>query len=543
VVVEARTSSSRADDGSAAALPPGGSAAAGGAPADWPRRLGGSPLLRWWGLSLVLALISALAWPTVPSYDPFSWVVWGREVTDPHIGFFVGGGPSWKPLPFLFTAIYGAFGSVAPKLWVISARTGGIAGLIAAGRLAWLLCSRRQLPGWSRWVAGGVAAIGVLLTTDWSYYFFRGASEPLLIACALWTIDRALAGRHRQAYFLLVCEGLMRPEAWPFLLLYGGWLFFADRGVAARAGVLVGLAAQPVGWFVPPWISTGQPFLAATHASEYNGHLGANPFVTVLKRGESLQVLPALVLGFLAVLLALWLSRGRMAAGWRSLRRSRWRSGWEEMPLEGWLGLAVVAWWAVVVGMTLDGYPGLQRFFLPAAALTCVLGGFGLLWLASLAGQAAGGLLKAGRGVALAVAAVVVVALLAGSVHFASPRITFVRDQEPLARVAVRRIDQLGQAIAQLGGRSALLPCGSSVVTVNHSMQTALAWKLDTTLERVQTVLRVPGVAFVGPHDSIDGGVPPIAFAFTAHLLRRVGDWKIYTVARSGQSLPACVGR
>ena len=79
-----------------------------------------------------------------------SWVVWGREVTDPHISFYIGGGPSWKPLPFLFTTVYGVLGGAAPTLWVITERTGGIAGLIAAFRLSSLLCHAR-----------GVAALGM----------------------------------------------------------------------------------------------------------------------------------------------------------------------------------------------------------------------------------------------------------------------------------------------------------------------------------------------------------------------------------------------
>jgi hypothetical protein len=536
-------------------------------------RLAGSPLLRWWGLSLLLAILTAIVWPTVPSYDPFSWVVWGREVTDPHISFFVGGGPSWKPLPFLFTTIYGALGSAAPALWVITARTGGIAGLIGAGRIAGTLCERVGLPRWAVWMAAVVSGVGVALTTDWSYYFFRGASEPLLIACALWAVDRAIAGRHWQAFVLLAAEGLMRPEAWPFLLLYGTWLFFGEPRVRAglsgwmtplRVLVVLGLVAQPVGWFVPPWISTGQPFLAATHASEYNGHLGANPFVTVVSRGESLQPLPALVLAAVAVLLAVWFGRERLGTGLPMIRRTRGRQGLGAVPLEVWLAAAVIGWWLVVIGMTLDGYPGLQRFFLPAAALTCALGAAGLVRVAVLVGgllfderrpedaEARSGAAghSGGRGGAVSlgtaatvVAAAVVAVLLAGSYHYVSPRITFLRQQEPLAAVAVTRIDQLGQAIDELGGTRALLPCRSSVVTINHSLQTALAWKLGTTLERVQTVLNVPGVAFVGPHDSIDGGPPPIIFKWSAHLIRTVGAWKIYQVDHFRQPTPACVGR
>ncbi len=503
---------------------------------SWLSRVGGSPLLRCWAIALALAIISGLVWPTIPSYDPFSWVVWGHEVSDPHIGFFVGGGPSWKPLPFLFTTVYGLFGGAAPALWVITERMGAIAGLIAAFRLADLLCLRAGLPRWLGWVGGAAAAAAVGLTTDWSYYFFRGASEPVLIACALWAVDRLLARRHGQAWFLLCCEGLMRPEAWPFLLVYGVWLLWREPSM--RFWVVLGLVAQPVGWFVPPWISTGQPFLAATHASEYNGHLGSSPFVTVTKRGESLQPLPALGLAVVAVLLSVVGAWRGLVDGLRTAWRSRGRSGLEAVPLELWLAVAVIAWWVVVVGMTLDGYPGLQRFFLPAAALTCVLGGVGLARVAFLVGS----LFRRSAAVSAACAAVVVLALLAGSYHFVSPRITFLRAQEPLASAAVRRIDELGVAVRVLGGKPGILPCGSSVVTVNHSLQTALAWKLGTTLERVQTVLFAPGIAFVGPHDSIDGGPPPIAFKYKAQLLRKVGAWKIYTVARAGQPPGRCVG-
>jgi hypothetical protein len=496
-------------------------------------------LLRCWLIALVLALIT-LAWPTIPSYDPFSWVVWGREVSDPHIGFYVGGGPSWKPLPFLFTTVYGLFGSAAPAMWVITERMGAIAGLIAAWRVTDLLCARAGLPRWLGWACGVVSAAAVLLTIDWSYYFFRGASEPVLIACALWAVDRALARRHGQAWFLLCCEGLMRPEAWPFLLAYGAWLFWRAPGM--RFWVLAGLVAQPVGWFVPPWISTGQPFLAATHASEYNGHLGSNPFVTVVKRGESLQPLPALGSAVVGVVLAV-IAAGRglgdsLATAWRS----RGRSGLEAVPMEVWLAVAVIAWWVVVVGMTLDHYPGLQRFFLPAAALICVLGGVGLARVAWLIGTAVGRLVRALPAAAGAAAAIVVVMLVVASWHWVSPRVTFVRAQEPLAAMAVRRIDELGTAVSDLGGQSRILPCDSSVVTINHSMQTAFAWKLGTTLERVQTVLRGAGLAFVGPHDSIDGGPPPIAFQYRARLIRTVGAWKIYRVTPARAPVGPCMG-
>src|SRR5205807_17071 len=159
-----------------------------------------------------LAAISAAVLPTVPSYDPWSWVVWGREVVDPHLSFTVGGGPSWKPLPVIFTTVWALFGGAAPTLWVITARAGGLLGLLAA---------------------------------------------------------------------------------------YAVWLWLKEPRL--RALLVAGLAAIPFFWFVPPWVGSGQPFLAATHAKEYNGHLGSHPFLEVLRRGVDLQPLPALILAVIVL--------------------------------------------------------------------------------------------------------------------------------------------------------------------------------------------------------------------------------------------------
>jgi hypothetical protein len=133
-----------------------------------------------------LALISAVVLPTVPSYDPWSWIVWGREVTDPHLSFIVNGGPSWKPLPMIFTTIYGLFGAAAPTLWVITARIGGLLGLWGA----WRLTNRLVGGGWLGACAGVLAAAGIVLTglhdQDWYYYFLHGTSEVILIGATVW---------------------------------------------------------------------------------------------------------------------------------------------------------------------------------------------------------------------------------------------------------------------------------------------------------------------------------------------------------------------
>jgi hypothetical protein len=472
-----------------------------------------------------LAAISAGVLPTVPSYDPWSWVVWGREVFDPHLSFFVGGGPSWKPLPIVFTAVFGLFGGAAPTLWVIAARTGGLLGVVAAYRLASRLTGERH---WSI-VAGLIAAAGVVLTQDWAYYMFRGTSEPMLIGTSLWAIERHLDRRYASAFVLGVATGLLRPEAWPLLGVYAIWLWIREPRL--RVLIVAGLVAVPVGWFVPPWVSTGQPLLAASHAHEYNGHLGSNPFVEVLRRGADLQVLPALILAVVAVVLSLV----------RAPRPLRWQTLEARDRLTLSLAGLVLAWWVIVVAMTLVGYPGLERFFLPAAAVICVLAGSGVARLARLtAWYARGAAPRISPAVAGGAAAVVLVGV---SIPFTTTRISAARAQEPIASRAVKRLDQLSQAVAVVGGHARVFPCHSSFVAVNHSVQTALAWKLHVTLGRVGTSMRHQGLLFAGPHDSIDGGLPAINRRLRSRqLIARAGVWRVYRMTTPGSDT-RCVGR
>jgi hypothetical protein len=459
-----------------------------------------------------LAALSAALLPTVPSYDPWAWIVWGREVVDPHLSFSVSGGPSWKPLPVIFTTVFALFGGAAPTLWVMAARAGGLLGVLAAYRLATLLVDGRA---W-RAAAGTIAAAGVVLTQDWSYYMFRGTSEPMLIAAALWAVERHLAGRRTTAFVLGVLTALMRPEAWPFVGLYAVWLWLRDpsfREPWRRALLVALLLAIPFFWFVPPWIGSGQPFLAATHAKEYNGHLGSSPFLTVLRRGVDLQVLPAVIAAAVAAVLAL---RDRPALDERDRRT---------------LGLAglTLAWWVIVVGMTLDGYPGLERFYLPAAALTCVLAGAGIVRLAQLTPVA-----RLRPAVALALVAV--------CVPFATTRVSRARAQEPIASRAVTRLNQLSTAVAAVGGHRGVYPCHSSFAAVNHSVQTALAWKLHVTLGRVGTSMRHQGLMFLGPHDSIDGGPPRIDPRLTHRQpIASAGRWRVFRMTAPGANT-RCVG-
>ncbi len=473
-----------------------------------------SPLLISAIVCVLLAALSAAVLPTVPSYDPWSWVVWGREVFDPHLSFTVGGGPSWKPLPVMFTALYGPLGGAGPTLWVITARAGGLLGVVAAYRLGALVAARGSNARWAPIVAGVLAAIGVALTQEWAYYMFRGTSEPMLIAATLWAIDRHLAGHRAEAFILGVAASLIRPEAWPFIFGYGIWLWLREPRL--RALVIVGWLAIPVMWFGPPWVGSGQPFLAASHAKAYNGHLGSSRLLTVLHRGEDLQVVPMLVFALIATAIAWLRRRDRLVLG---------------------LAGAAAGWWLLVIAMTLDGYPGLERFYLPAAGVICVLGGAGLVWVAEFLAE-----LVAHGSAVRTVAIGVCVVLVALCIPFSTTRIDAARAQRHIASRAVTRLDQLSDAVAAVGGHHGVYPCHSSFAAVNHGVQTALAWKLHVTLGRVGTSMRHAGVLFVGPHDSIDGGPAPISHRLDRiAFVKQVGAWKIYRVWRAGHST-RCVG-
>ena len=169
------------------------------------------------GGALVLAAASLLL-PWALAFDPQAWVVWGRDLG--RLALDTRGGPSWKPLPVVFTTPLSITGSAAPALWLIIARAGGLLAVAGAAVLATRLGGK---------LAGAVAAVLMVLSTWWGFNTALGNSEGLLAAAALWAIVAHLDGRYRAALGLLTAAALLRPEVWPFLGVYGLWLWRDDR--------------------------------------------------------------------------------------------------------------------------------------------------------------------------------------------------------------------------------------------------------------------------------------------------------------------------
>ena len=156
---------------------------------------------------------------SAPTYDPWAWIIWGREITQWDL--VTTNGPSWKPLPVLFTTPFALFGDDgAPALWLLVARAGGLLAFAMAYRLG-----ARLAGPW----AGAIAAVALVLSDEFIFNFARGNSEGMLVALVLWAVERHLDGRYTQAFLLGFAAALLRPEVWPFWGLYGLWLLYRER--------------------------------------------------------------------------------------------------------------------------------------------------------------------------------------------------------------------------------------------------------------------------------------------------------------------------
>ena len=159
--------------------------------------------------------------PAGPTYDPWAWIIWGREITEWDLDTRTG--PVVEAAAGAVHDAVRARGRHAgrPSCGSSIAQAGGLLAFAFTYRLA------ARLAGWP---AGVIAAAGLVLADEFIRNFARGNSEGLLVGLCLWAIERHLDGRRRDAFLLGVAAGLLRPELWPFLLAYGLWLMWTDRG-------------------------------------------------------------------------------------------------------------------------------------------------------------------------------------------------------------------------------------------------------------------------------------------------------------------------
>jgi hypothetical protein len=419
-------------------------------PAPWTLRayVGEHP---WLSTGVVIVLISAILvlWArTRPSYDAYGWMVWGYQTL--HASLDLGGAPSWKPVPFLFTLPFALFGHYQLWLWMITACAVALAGPVFGGRIAFRLCGGDELHGGSEgvrryapWVAAIVAGAAVLGIEDYFHYILSSQSDPMLVTFLLAAIDMGLIGRYRWALVFAVLTGLGRPEVWPFLGLFMLWCWF--KVPRMRWMIIAGIVLIAFMWFGIPTITNGRPDVAGQLAKGSPRELKSNQLVGTVKRFHEMQYLPIWIAAAFAVVLA-------------AIRRN-----WIVLAL----GVGIVAWLVVEIAFAYHGWPALPRYMFEAAGVVAVLAGVAVGWLLRDLPRIVRG---APAWAGVVIAAVLVVAMLPGAVSRARAERLDLRHE----RARTHQISLLESATLRLGGTQHILNCGQPVTDVGYV--SSLAW-------------------------------------------------------------------
>ena len=378
-----------------------------------------------------LALASLAVVAPAPSYDPWAWLLWGREVAGG--GLSTVAGPAFKPLPVAVCAVLAPLGAAAPWLWVALVRAAAIAAALLAFGLA------RRLAGGSR-AAGLLGAAAVLLCGALPAYTAAGAEPALVLALGLGAITAWRAQRMHVALACIAGCALLRVEAWPFAAAAGIVLWRRrpqDRALLAALAVAI-----PAAWLLPELAGSGDPLRSGARAR-------------IPSPGQpALADVPALAALRAAVVLPLW----PLWAGVAALVVLRRRA---TLALAG----AGAAWIALVAAMAQAGFSGEPRYALPGAALIAVAG--------------AAGLAAAARGRPLVLAAAAALVALA-----AAPRLADLPGLRADQAYQWRLASDLASAVATVGGPDAVLACGRPYVGPLRGP--LMAYRMDVEKRRVE---------------------------------------------------------
>jgi hypothetical protein len=456
-----------------------------------------SPVLVVAGACVALAALTLLL-PSAPTYDPWAWIIWGREIA--HLDLVTTEGPSWKPLPVLFTTVFSFFGPASPDLWLVVARAGAIGAIVLVFRVA------RTLGGG---IVGGVAAAAALAIAPW---WIRNAalgnSEGLLVLLLLGAIDRHLAGDRRRAFLLAAAAGLLRPEAWPFLGLYGIWLLWR-RELSPK--LIVGTGALVVAlWLVPEWFGSGDLFRAAHRAKNVNPGAPTyadDPAQQVLRNAQGMLTGPA-VAGLAAAAALITTRRRRAPAG---------------------VALLALAWLGLVAYMTQDGFSGNQRYLIAPVALLMVLAGAGTGWMLERAVE------RVRRGAARPGAVrgwLVVAAAVAAGAVFAFPSLGRFGPTTRSLQWQADLVDELPGLVHDAGGADALRRCG--VAYTGPYLVPVVAWNLHVHTRQVQLEPAAPAVVFRVRTTGRRAAVPSLNAVGAGTTLATGKKWRIVAHCRAG---------
>ncbi|MDE3134761.1 MAG: hypothetical protein KGL15_11905 [Acidobacteriota bacterium] len=501
-------------------------------------------------LSLVLAAAS-LHWPSTPSYDPYSWLIWGREIfqaitgTGPHADaqLQIAGGSSWKPLPVIFTTVFALFGSAQPDLWLVIARAGaGLTVLLSvklAMRTTWGLISQSRdgarLLEQSRAgravavapvvFAGASALICTTFTPHYPGNMMLGYSEGVMTAAFLIAVERAWDGHYRQAFVLGIVPCLDRPEVWPVWALFGLWLMWRDRG--ARA-LVIGLGVLMLAlWAVPQKLGHGSGGILGLGQHALNNHSLKSCVNESFPFGcELSKTLRPLVVERLELAALLLIAGSAYVLGRSRRRLGGWEAAVRRYPAAFAASLAGAfgfLWWLGIAVETQLGFAGNPRYAVIGVMFVCVSGcaayGWACLGLAALANRGLQWLGRRSRSgyrssegafIWLAAVATLMVVLVFALVP---DRFTNGMPTVSSIRYELRYQAELRERYATLiklgGGPQKVMGCGS--VMSNKFQVTLLAWDLHVPITYIQAQRTKPRVE-AGPNvifqDAVTSGAP-----------------------------------
>ena len=186
---------------------------------------------------VVLAAVSLLL-PGRPTYDPWAWIIWGREIA--HGTLSTAGGPAGSRCPSSSRRRSPRRRAAAPDLWLSSPARAASRAIVMGFRLG--RAARRPAAGFV--AAARAVRLGGLRLPRW-----RGNSEGLLVGLSLARSSATSTGGRALGLRARLGAALLRPEVWPFWGLYGLWLLVREprlRVLGRR-----GLRRRPVAWFCP----------------------------------------------------------------------------------------------------------------------------------------------------------------------------------------------------------------------------------------------------------------------------------------------------
>ena len=398
---------------------------------------------------LVASIVIVAAAKARPGFDPYGWLVWGQQTL--HLALNTNAAPSWKPLPYLLTVPYALFGQAQVWLWMVTACAVALSGAVFAGRIAFRLTAAPPERRWAAWVAALFAAVCLLGINNYVHYSLSAQSDPMIVALVLAAIDCGLSGRRRWALTCALLASLGRPEAWPFLALYAGWLWRSDATL--RPYVLGSFVVLLLLWFGIPAISSRSFFIAGDNAIGDGQAVVGDKLTGVLRRFVDINATPVELAALLGCALGAWRRDWRVVA----------------------LAAGVVIWVGVEIGFAYHGWPALQRYMFEAGGVLIVLAAVAvgrlLVEPPSLRGPA-------GLGCVAAVC-VLVGSLVPTAVHRTEA------ERQDLRELHARAsdINSLVNAIAAHGGRTRLVACGAPATRLAY--QSALAWALRVNVAAV----------------------------------------------------------